>query len=94
MLERTIEVNGKTYTEEEVREAIQNFKDTWETVVEIMTNVVKELAETLQNIIDGINKSKHKYRKHTYHHVPMKIVPQMPSVDIPNVRIPNIRNNI
>jgi len=93
-VEKTIEFNGKTYTEEEVREVIQNFKDTWETVVEIMTNVVKELTETLQNILDGINGSKHKYRKHTYQHVPMKIVPKMPNVEIPNVRIPNIRNNI
>lgn len=93
-MEKTIEVNGKTYTEEEVREAIQNFKDTWETVVEIMTKVVKDLTEALQNIIDGINKSKHKYRKHTYHHAPMKIVPKMPSIDMPSVRIPNIRNNI
>lgn len=93
-MDRTIEVNGKTYTEQEVREAIQNFKDAWETVVEIMTKVVKDLTEAVQNIIDGINKSKRKYPKHTYHHVPMKIVPKMPSVDIPNARIPNIRNNI
>ena len=93
-MERTIEVNGKTYTEEEVREAIQNFKDTWETVVEIMTKVVKELTETLQSIIDGINMGKHEHQKHAYHHVPMKIVPKMPNVDIPSVRIPNIRNNI
>lgn len=48
MVGKVIEINGKTYTEEEVREAIQNFKDAWETIVEIMTNVVKELTETLQ----------------------------------------------
>lgn len=93
-MDRTIEVNGKTYTEQEVREAIQNFKDTWETVAEIITNVVNELRETLQSIIDGINKGKHKYRKHTYHHVPMKVVPKTPNIDIPNVKIPKIRNNI
>lgn len=94
-MEKSIIINGKEYSEEQVSEAIQNFKEAWNTLIEIAADVVESLAESIRNIIEQIHEKNRKAEHVHDWYVPLKITPKIPQTDFSKLRItPNIRNNI